>query len=188
MSAAAGKQASGTGKGGRYFFAVWPDGAVRDRLVEWSESITRDERARPVAGSNLHVTLVFLGALDPPQLAAVRRLGDDTAWRGASLVLDRIGYWKRPRIIWAGPRDGSQALAELAGDLRGRLRRMGFRVEERPFVPHVTLYRKAQRRPKWRPQSVEWRIDEFCLVESRLSPAGAHYEVLHRWSANGDMK
>lgn len=121
-------------------------------------------------------------------MEVVRSVAADTPWPGAVLSLDRIGYWNRSRIIWAGSRDGSAALSALAEGLRDRLRRFGFRIEERPFVPHVTLYRNAGRRPRWQKQVIEWRIDDLCLVRSSLSSSGSHYEVLERWCAHDDVE
>ena len=177
-----------TSEKGRYFFAVWPGTSVRARLQEWSASVRMDPPARQILADKLHITLVFLGELDGAQLDAVRRVAAAVDWPGGTLVLDRIGYWKRSSIVWAGSREGCESLSALAEGLREGLRRLGFRVEARPFVPHVTLYRKAQRRPKWEPRAVEWPIDEFCLVKSRLSSDGAAYEVLARWSARADVK
>lgn len=177
-----------TGGAARYFFAVWPDAAVRDRLGEWAESIHAGPSSRRVPAVNLHMTVVFLGTLEPAQVEAVRGMASGAPWSGASLELNRIGYWKRSRIIWAGSREGSASLSALAEDLRGRLRRRGFRVEDRPFVPHVTLYRNAHRRPRWRQRVVTWPVNEFCLVASRLSSGGARYDVVDRWSANSDVK
>ena len=178
----------GTADERRCFFAVWPDADVRARLADWAEAARVSPPARRVPPASLHITLVFLGVLDGPQLDAVREVGANTAWAGATLMLDRIAFWKRSRIVWAGSRDGCPALSALAEDLRGRLRRLGFAVEERPFLPHVTLYRKAHRKPRWEQRRVEWRMDGFCLAESRLSPAGAQYSVLDRWSAHGDVE
>lgn len=166
---------------GRYFLAAWPDDAVRGRLDRWADTIHVGSTARRVPAENLHITLVFLGALDPPRLDAVRAVAADVPWSGASLALDRIGYWKRARIIWAGCSGGSEALSVLTETLRGRLGRLGFRVESRPFVPHVTLFRKAARRPRWRPEVIDWRIQRFCLVRSTLSSSGARYEIVERW-------
>lgn len=180
--------AARTGRPGRYFLAAWPDDSVRMHLAEWSDAIQTGSSARRVPASKLHITLVFLGTLEPVQLQAVRSAAMETRWTGATLTLDRIGYWKRSRIVWAGSRDGSAALTALAEQLRSRLRRSGFQVEERPFAPHVTLYRNARRRPRWRRQVIEWRIEEFCLVQSRRTPDGSEYEVLERWSAHGDME
>lgn len=179
---------AGTDGAGRSFFAVCPDESVRARLAEWSDAIHTGAPARRVPDSKLHITLVFLGALQPAQVAAVRSLAADTPWTGASLTLDRIGYWKRSRIVWAGSREGCAALSALAEALRGRLRRLGFRIEERPFVPHITLYRKAVRKPRWRQETIDWRIDEFCLVQSTLFSSGSRYEILDRWSAHGDVE
>lgn len=173
---------------GRYFFAIWPGAEVRDSLFEWARSVRADAPARQVTPDNLHITLVFLGELVPPQVEAVRKVAAATRWREAILDLDRIGYWRRSGIIWAGSGRGSAELSALAEDLRDRLRRLGFRVEERRFVPHVTLYRKARHKPRWQRRPVQWRIDEFCLAESRLSTDGAHYSVVDRWSTQGDME
>lgn len=176
------------GDSDRYFLAVWPDPAVRDALAEWSRDIAVNGSARRVTPDNLHITLAFLGALEAPQVEAVRGVAGETAWAPGTLELDRIGYWKRSRIVWAGSRRGCVPLNELAEGLRDGLRRIGFRIDTRPFVPHVTLVRKARRRPKWRPRAVTWPIDAFCLVRSRLSSEGARYEMLDRWSASGDVK
>ncbi|MDZ7841438.1 MAG: RNA 2',3'-cyclic phosphodiesterase [Gammaproteobacteria bacterium] len=170
-----------TGDNGRYFLAAWPDDAVRDRLARWADAIPARSPARRVPADNLHITLVFLGPLDPPRLNAVRAVAVAAPWSGASLKLDRIGYWKRARIVWAGSSEGSEALSALAETLRSRLRRLGFRIETRPFVPHVTLYRKAGRRPRWRPEVIDWRIQRFCLVRSTLSSSGSRYEIVERW-------
>lgn len=184
----AGNESAGTDTAGRYFFAVWPDESVRARLAEWSDAVQVGSPARRVAAAKLHITLVFLGTLEPAQVAAVRALAADIPWAGAALTLDRIGFWKRSRIVWAGSREGCPALSALADALRGRLRRLGFRVEERPFVPHVTLYRKAVRKPRWQQQTIDWPIDEFCLVRSTLSSSGSRYAIVDRWSAHGAVE
>jgi RNA 2',3'-cyclic 3'-phosphodiesterase len=173
---------------GRYFFAVWPDDDVRAQLSQWSDAIRTGPPARRVPDSNLHITLVFLGNLESAPLEAVRTAAAQTPWHGATLTLDRVGHWNRSRVIWVGSGSGSEALTALAEVLRGRLRRLGFLVEERPFVPHVTLYRNAGRRPRWRRKTIYWQIDDFCLVRSTLSSAGARYEVVDRWSARDDVE
>lgn len=180
--------AAGGGGAGRYFFAVWPDAQVRDTVFEWARSLQADPAARQVGAGNLHITLVFLGELTAPEVEAVRQVGAGVRWSEAALVLDRIGYWRRSGIVWAGSRQGSESLSVLAEELRDRLRRLGFQVEERPFVPHVTLYRKARRKPRWSARQVQWQIDELCLVESRPSADGARYSVVDRWSANSIVK
>jgi 2'-5' RNA ligase len=173
---------------GRYFFAIWPEAQIRGRLDAWAREIETGTGARRVAADNLHMTLAFLGTLRETQVTAARKVARGMAPEPAVLTLDRIGYWQRPRIIWAGSRDGCDLLCALAENLRERLRRVGFRIDTRLFVPHVTLYRKARRRPKWTSRRIEWPVNDFCLVHSRLLPEGARYEIVERWSANSDVK
>jgi 2'-5' RNA ligase len=33
--------------------------------------------------------------------------------------------------------------------------------------------------------AAQWEVDDICLVESRLSPAGARYEVIERFVLRG---
>lgn len=173
---------------GRYFLALWPDETVRSRLAAWSDAIQTGAAARQIPAAKLHITVVFLGTLTPAELDAVRSVAAATSWSRASLTLDRIGYWRRARIVWAGSSDGCEALLALAESLRARLRRLGFRIDRRPFVPHVTLYRKAGRKPRWQRQVIEWHIDELCLVRSSLSSQGSRYEIVERWCARGDVE
>jgi len=173
---------------GRYFFAVWPDAVLRESLVEWRRAMRVDRAAREVPAANLHMTVAFLGWLSAAQLEAARQAAAAAPWCAVSLAIDRIGYWQRSRIIWAGSRRGSEPLTAASEHLRERLRRLGLRIDTRHFVPHVTLYRKARRRPRWPGQTLTWRIDELCLVQSRLSAGSACYDIVDRWSAAGDVK
>jgi len=172
----------------RYFFAVWPDDQVRRALAQWSAAMGPDPRARRVAPDKLHITLAFVGELEAPGLDAVRRAADGVELAALNLSLDRIGFWKRSGIIWCGSSSGAAGLERLAADLRGRLARLGYRVDDRPFVPHVTLYRRARRRPKWPARRIDWHIDGFSLAASRLFADGPRYESVHHWCVPGDME
>ncbi len=99
-------------------------------------------------------------------------------------AVDRFG-----RRILHVPVAGLEA---IAAGVVGATARLGQPPDDRPFHGHITLARVADRakvdlRPlTGRAIDAEWRVDAICLVESRLSPAGARYEVLERFpSADG---
>lgn len=73
-------------------------------------------------------------------------------------------------------------MRRLAIGLNKVLSNAGFVLERRAFAAHVTLIRKA-RAPRMLPPlpNVDWPVDEFVLVRSRLSEAGSHYEMLERF-------
>jgi len=135
-----------------------------------------------MARDSLHLTLAFLGDVAAQRLAAAVTAADGVRSPAFALRLDRLGYWRHNKVAWAGCDAVQPALAGLATSLAASLRQQGFALEERPFAPHVTLLRKAERapdEPAW--AGVGWPVREFTLVESRLSGSGSRYTVLQRW-------
>ena len=63
------------------------------------------------------------------------------------LVLDEIGHWPKPQILWAGPSSAPGDLPQLHTRLGDGLNALGFETEARAFRPHVTLARKVRNQP-----------------------------------------
>lgn len=95
-------------------------------------------------------------------------------------------YWPHNRILWAGPARTPAPTGRLADGLNRVLTQAGFALERRAFTAHVTLLRKA-RAPQLLPPlpKVEWPVDAFVLVRSRLSKEGSYYDVLERFPLRG---
>lgn len=135
-----------------------------------------------MARDSLHLTLAFLGDVAAERLAAAALAAVRVRSPAFALHLDRVGYWRHNKVVWAGCDAMPPALADLAASLAASLRQQGFALDERPFAPHVTLLRKAGSafdEPAW--SGVGWPVREFTLVESRLSGSGSRYTVLQRW-------
>lgn len=167
----------------RVFFALWPPPAVQDALAALAGECASRVRGRIVARDNLHVTLAFLGEIPPPAVRAVAEAAASVPVEPFVLRLDRLGFWRRPGIVWAGTRECPPPLLELVGALQGRLARLGFPPDDRPFEPHVTLMRRAPRRPRLAPVAVQWPVDGFCLVRSERDERGSVYHVVEQWRA-----
>lgn len=128
----------------------------------------------------LHLTLAFLGDLSSDRVAEARRVADAIVAPQFDLVLDRLGYWRHNRILWAG--GVSPRLTFVAAALVDGLRAADFALDARPFVPHLTLLRDAYcGEPPPLPPGIGWSVNEFVLAESRLSGDGARYEIVGRW-------
>jgi 2'-5' RNA ligase len=98
-------------------------------------------------------------------------------------LLDRIGHWPHNRVVYAAADAAPPVLAALAAELKAALAQAGFRTEERPYVPHVTLIRDARRAPSERTMPpIRWRVDDYVLMQSRRGGSGSAYEVLHRFT------
>ena len=132
---------------------------------------------------NLHVTLAFLGNIPADRLAVAEAAADAIAVPAFDVELDRVGWWKHNRIVWAGCTTAPARLTELAVRLGAGLRAAGFALDERPFAVHATLLRNARcAAPETRlAPPVAWRAGEFVLAESVAGADGSRYAVRRRW-------
>jgi 2'-5' RNA ligase len=141
----------------------------------------------------LHVTLRFLGDIDPARVAplASRAARELAALRPFALRLGKAELFptpSRPRVVALGLEPAAQ-LAELAGAVERAVVAEGFAPEERPFRAHLTLGRvRGPRFPSVTALEVpaaEIAVEEAVLFESELSASGSRYTPLERLSLGG---
>lgn len=164
----------------RLFFALWPDDKTRQALFHWqTHNLPADVRWQHRA--DLHMTLHFLGQVDDAQLGPLLDLGADLAVPRFAMVLDEIGHWRKPQILWAGPTSVPGELAQLHAQLGAGLDDLGIATEARTYRAHVTLARKVRERPALQPLlPLTWPVGELALVESRPGEAPM-YQPVRRW-------
>lgn len=175
----------------RLFFALWPDDRVREELAAAIKHLKQSTSARWVSTDKLHMTLAFLGYVQPDRLDALTEAAGNAANSPPfDLVLDRTEFWRGPGIICLGTASAPDALNVLAAGLAKNLRAASFDLETRPFRAHLTLARKAKRLPADLEfaDPVHWSVASFCLVESRQEQAGSSYMVLHSWDLPGTAR
>jgi 2'-5' RNA ligase len=167
----------------RLFFGLAPPDAVREQLLALQRELEKTVRGRPTRGANLHLTLVFLGQVAEDRIRCVEQAGDRIHAKGFALHLDQLGYWPRPRVLWAGASQPAPQLAHLVRDLNRLLEPCGHRPDTRPYAPHLTLMRKVARCPRLLPLDAfpSWEVDAFHLLESRPAEGGVTYPVLRSW-------
>ncbi len=149
---------------------------------------------RKVDPAQMHITLVFLGAVPPDVLEAAHERFAALSQPRFSLELRGLGLFggERPRAFWAGVLP-SAALAHLHDRAATAARLAGCQVEARRFVPHVTLGRFP---PPARTEAMRlergviegagfnagpWEVTDFALWQSHLGPKGPRYDELARY-------
>lgn len=167
----------------RLFFALWPDDRVRDELAAIGHACSERYRGRVVPARNLHITLAFLGEVDPNRLDALCDIGAALHAPSFSLVFDRVGCFRRSGIVYAGVSSVPAPLVDLDGQVRPALDEAGFRTEARRLVPHVTLIRDARMGLAIEPQCarVMWQVRHIVLVESTRGMNGQVYQPVRRF-------
>lgn len=146
----------------------------------------------------MHLTLKFLGNVEPRELAAIdgvlsRVAGTAQSTHGRLRNLGSFPHLRRPRVLWIGVETGDAALSALHAELDAGLAEIGFAKEKRGSHPHITLGRVRGGRglPVLR-EAVEARsgieagsfaIDRLTLFESELRRTGAHHTAIsvHRF-------
>jgi 2'-5' RNA ligase len=168
----------------RIFVAVPISEELQEEILEWEKNYRRLP-VRWIAGKNLHVTLI------PPweseeaeKVSMILKTLEGKIGESFEIVFERVCYGPRkeePRLIWAE----GKAPKEIQ-DLKTRVENiLGQRPDGRPFKLHLTLARFNSRDFVKFPiknldEEVFWRqeVKSFVLMESRLLPEGAEYEVL----------
>lgn len=168
----------------RLFFALWPDERVRRELVPLQGVGARN--ATVVHPEDLHCTLRFLGQVETSLMPELEAAAASIRFSPFVLLLDHLGWWRRPKILYCAPARIPGALARMAGDLDRALQEYcGIAAESRPYRPHVTLLRKVSRPTLERQDApVVWPVEGFCLVHSASGGKPPRYRVLKKWLAD----
>ncbi|MEZ4751422.1 MAG: RNA 2',3'-cyclic phosphodiesterase [Bdellovibrionota bacterium] len=142
-------------------------------------------KVRLTKPENLHLTLHFIGPAEEKAvdtlLARVSELAE--RHRSFSQVLDvpvAFPSKARCRVAGLGANAPGTALLKLWQDLGAALHGSSLPLENRTYVPHVSLLRCPQpmRFPDFLVEPYALRIDSYALIESRLGGGGSKYEIL----------
>jgi 2'-5' RNA ligase len=169
----------------RYFFALWPDPAVRDGFYRAARNAQSACGGRSVPRGNLHQTLVFVGNVAGERCACLEAAGGRIVAAPFALDFGATGYWPHNRIVWAAPSATPPLLIRLAAALERELTDCGIDFDKRPYVPHVTLVRGARAPAALPALRIAWQPREFVLVESGSGAGGAGYRIAGRWPLAG---
>ena len=189
----------------RAFISIHIPAAVRESLRAVQAELERaipESAVRWTPFEQLHLTLEFLGNVAtgtvPPIESALKQVA--TAHRPFELSAGRVGAFssiRNPRVIWAGIGGEVDAVRALQADVKNSVRSFVAEQETRAYTPHVTLGRvrpvKACDLRKVSDALAaatergfgSWRVDEFALMQSKLSPHGSQHSTLATFRLGG---
>lgn len=141
--------------------------------------------------SKFHVTLAFLGWVDPEDTESIRdRLAAIAqAAPPFTLTLDKIGAFpneRRPKIVWIGARDQGPAFRRLAYTARAAYEQLGYNFDK-DAVAHVTLARVKGGHghlPMLDVRPMHLHVTHIALFESIPAENTTRYEVRFRAPLN----
>ena len=169
----------------RLFTALFPDAgalAAIDAARQGWGSLPR--RPRPVP-ERMHVTLQFFNAVDAEREQAWRAALAGLRFDPFDIALTRPELWHAPRgtiaVLRAAPCPALDTLHTATGDLA---RAAGLAPEVRPYKPHLTALRQAERVALTRLAApITWRVGAVRLIWSDLQAQPPCYRVLGTYPA-----
>jgi len=175
----------------RIFIALKVEpGDILLRMHSSLRSLLGNEKIKWVDPGNIHLTLAFLGDTDDDRIkiAGIMLKNTCSGFGEFDFTLAGTGIFKSyndPKVIWIGIEE-SEKLRKLNDIINTGLKDTGFKVEDRPFKPHLTFgrirfvkdidaLRSALERYQNNPiQKVQ--VKEVILYESILKPTGPVYK------------
>lgn len=160
---------------------------VLKRAIDGLQEGLRD--ARWLDADALHLTLAFIGEVDPSAQRRIEEALDRVEAPALDLDLHGLGHFPHrgpPRVLWTGASPAPE-LGRLAASVRRELAHAGYPPERRKFAPHITFARF--RRPPPVPALQDYLgtralfrtpavpVASFRLLSSVLQPSGARYAV-----------
>ncbi|MCW9056052.1 MAG: RNA 2',3'-cyclic phosphodiesterase, partial [Gammaproteobacteria bacterium] len=131
---------------------------------------------------NLHITLHFIGNVSEEKLDCLDRVAQTVKVEPFELILGQYGHFYKAKIFWMGCLEVPQQLNKLYETLGGALSNCDYKIDQRPFVPHVTLMRKLIKPGELEDfKSINWKVNDFVLVESVSVERGVKYKVIKRY-------
>lgn len=180
----------------RLFLAVRVPPAEAEVAASW---IGADPHLKPVRPDGIHLTLLFLGAVEPTRRPEIRAAAQAVCAGGVPFPLELAGVgafpsWDRPRVIWVGAAEGSERIRDVAGALTEAL-------DGRPasdYVPHCSLARVAGRLPRATGERIRARaagvalrfpVEAVELLRSEtLAPGPNSYVTLERFPLGSPLE
>ena len=179
----------------RLFVAVDLNEAVRRTVMKMSTSIAESLTVKGghkiswVRSRNLHVTVRFLGLVNPVVMERLRT-SLVRPWSAEAFDLElaaagTVPLSGTPRVLLVGIRDRSSGFERLFPELNTRIHVSGVVEDQMRFNPHVTVGRVRQAPQRGRiireavqkaeVEAVGWQVKHLTLYESRMTSSTPDY-------------
>jgi 2'-5' RNA ligase len=180
----------------RLFVSVDCDG-LADGIADAQARLPDTESLRLVDPDDAHVTLKFLGEVDPGRVDDVTDVlataRTDAGVDPFEMAVGDFGVFPSLdyiSVVWVGVREGGPELARLHEAVERETTALGFDPADHEFTPHVTLARMDDARGKAAVQRAvretaptvgRMEVTEMRLTESTLTDDGPVYRTVSRF-------
>lgn len=178
----------------RLFIAIEIPEDIKECIDEMQKRIDdKNNKIRFVNKNNVHLTLKFLGEVQPNNLEEIKNNLKKIIFKAFSVVLNGVGVFPNENhilVIWVGLKP-EELVLELQKDIDENLKKL-FK-KEKNFKPHLTLARVKyiddkesfiDKLKKIKVENKNIRVDSFKLIKSSLTRQRPIYEVIDTFSGD----
>lgn len=172
----------------RLFIAVHLEEEVKDQIEALINRLSHyATQGRFVSKENLHLTLEFLGEIEEERVAVLKEMLNDLAYTSFPLKMTELGHFtsRKGNIYWLGL-EPSEELYALQRLLHRQLLEKQFEVEDRAFLPHITIARKLKFKGNFNQKAItdqiehiETKVERIVLMESKNVARKLVYSTIH---------
>ncbi|MCK5141322.1 MAG: RNA 2',3'-cyclic phosphodiesterase [Candidatus Heimdallarchaeota archaeon] len=170
---------------------------IIQKITEIQGSIQKSgAKLRIVNPKILHMTLEFLGEISEKEIQKVKEILDSTSFNSFFLDVNAVNVLpneKYIRVVYCEINGDVDILKTIQKQLRVKLRDGGYKTDNRPFKPHLTIARvKSSQNRKELMLAINNLSNIRCgrqeivsikLKQSTLKSEGPEYSILHEVSA-----
>lgn len=180
----------------RLFIAAPLSEKTKKKISLWQQDIDdkTSGKIKFVKPENLHITLKFLGDVEEEEkdkiISSLGSLEEKNSFKSDIQTVSAFPDIKNPKILVAKLINNQEILQGIFSELENELSKLGFKKEDRYFIPHITLARIKDNRG--RDSIVDWfdskartkfnkisfEIDKICLFQSILKSEGPIYKEI----------
>ena len=122
----------------RLFTAICFDEETKKALFAAKNAAESMAKGNFTLFENLHLTLVYIGETE--RLEDIKSALNETEFPSFDYEIEGTGTFEKG-IFWAGTKE-NENLRSLREIIFEKLQKLGFELDEREFVPHITLAKK----------------------------------------------
>ena len=150
--------------------------AIPDSLTTTLQRLPENglDDARRTTADDLHITLRFLGDVPEDQVPAIEEALARVRRPPFHVSVKGMGVFENPRqaVLYANI-ESTRKLTALAAEINEALAPLGFEMPNKPYVPHITLFRLKSARGAFnyiksheRKLDAHWEARRFDLMKS----------------------
>ena len=164
----------------RLFIAINFRTEIKTGLLALCDELrSHTQRGNFTAPENLHLTLAFIGEVNPKKVETIKAIMDTVTFAPFTATIDRLGTFSRGTLWWAGLHEDNK-LMNLQREVEHKLALCGFEMDGRKYNPHITLAREVLTNVKpWQIQPFGETVSTVDLMKSERVNGKLTYTAIY---------